>query len=90
VLPPPPLQLHAYEHVLTGLVNRHLPAVARVLHAAGIHPTMYAAQWLLTAFSYAFPFRIGERSGWVLDGHDSLLPCVLDGVARCHRPAPAS
>ena len=48
------------EHVLQGLLNTRLPRLAAKLASNGIHPSMYAAQWILTLFTYSFPFPVGE------------------------------
>jgi hypothetical protein len=49
------------EHTLQALVNARLPATAAVLHRHGLHPTMWAAQWLLTIFTYSWPFPVVVR-----------------------------
>jgi TBC1 domain family member 10 len=48
------------QHVLIALLNRLAPKLADHLRALGAHPLMYAAQWMLTVFTYTFPFPIGE------------------------------
>lgn len=49
------------EHTLQGLLNRTMPKLAAHMHGLGLHPTMYAAQWFLTIFTYNFPFAVGEQ-----------------------------
>jgi hypothetical protein len=49
------------QHVLQGLINLCLPALAAHLHAHSIHPTMYASQWFLTLFAYSYPFPFCTR-----------------------------
>ena len=46
---------------MQGLVNTRLPATAAALHRHGLHPTMWAAQWLLTIFTYSWPFPVVVR-----------------------------
>lgn len=48
-------------HQLQGLMNVKLPRLATHLFSVGVHPTMYATQWLLTIFTYNFPFAIVVR-----------------------------
>ena len=51
------------DHTLQGLLNTHYPRLASHLHAAGVHVSMFATQWLLTVFAYSFPFGVGA---WLL------------------------
>ena len=46
-------------HVLQGLIDLRMPALAKHLVELGVHPSMWATQWLLTLFSYSFPFPVG-------------------------------
>lgn len=80
------------EHVLQGLINTRLPAVAAVLHRFGLHPTMFAAQWILTVFTYNFPFAVVVRvwdvfiaEGWKVVFRIALaaLKAVAADFARC-------
>jgi hypothetical protein len=48
-------------HVLQGLLNARLPALARKLQAVGMHPTMFATHWVLTVFAYTFPLPVVVR-----------------------------
>jgi hypothetical protein len=47
-------QIHA-------LARRFLPAVFNRLDAYQLHPTMYAAQWVITIYTYTFPFELVAR-----------------------------
>lgn len=47
------------QHVFTGLLNSRLPKLAAHLRGVGVHPLMYSSQWVLTLFTYNFPFHIG-------------------------------
>lgn len=49
------------EHTLQGLINVRLPRIAAALHDLNVHPTMFAAQWVLTLFTYNFPFHVVVR-----------------------------
>jgi hypothetical protein len=49
------------EHQLQALINRRLPRLAAHFHGLGVHPTMFSAQWLLTIFTYNFPFATVVR-----------------------------
>jgi hypothetical protein len=53
------LQLRLYQ--FDGLVQEHLPHVARHLDHQGINSTMYASQWFMTLFAYKFPLNLVFR-----------------------------
>ena len=69
--PPPPSmavlflpglpRLTALLHVLSGLVNARLPALAAAFSAHGVVPSMWATQWLMTVFSYSLPLAAVVR-----------------------------
>lgn len=47
------------EHTLQGLLNTTMPQLAAHLNSFNVHPTMYAAPWFLTVFTYTMPFALG-------------------------------
>jgi hypothetical protein len=69
--PPPPSmavlflpglpRLTALLHVLSGLLNARLPALAAAFSAHGVHASMWATQWLMTVFSYSLPLPAVAR-----------------------------
>jgi hypothetical protein len=46
-------------HILQGLISQKLPKLSGHLSKHEVQPPMYAAQWILTVFTYNFPFYIG-------------------------------
>ena len=58
------------QYQLQGLVRQYLPKLAAHFDKHGIHPTMYAAQWMLTIFTYSFPFSVTCRvwDSFLLEG----------------------
>lgn len=53
------LQLRLYQ--FSCLLHDHLPTLAAHLDKHAIHPAMYAAQWFLTLFAYAYPMELVTR-----------------------------
>ena len=47
--------------VFSALVATHLPALAGHLAAEGVEHMMYASEWLMTLFTYSFPFATATR-----------------------------
>jgi len=43
------------------LVKEHLPKVGEHFSEEMVNPSMYASQWFITVFSYAFPFDLALR-----------------------------
>jgi len=73
------------EHTLQGLLNRTMPKLAAHMHSLGLHPTMYAAQWFLTIFTYNFPFAVGEqrRGARTPRRRNPLRVTAVDRPPRC-------
>lgn len=53
------LQLRLYQ--FSSLLHKIVPKLAHYLDSHAIHPAMYASQWFLTLFAYAFPIALIER-----------------------------
>ncbi|KAL7322030.1 hypothetical protein PS15p_212123 [Mucor circinelloides] len=53
------LQLRLYQ--FSSLLHEIVPKLAHYLDSHAIHPAMYASQWFLTLFAYAFPIPLIER-----------------------------
>ncbi|KAI9482785.1 MAG: rab-GTPase-TBC domain-containing protein [Benjaminiella poitrasii] len=53
------LQLRLYQ--FSSLFHEILPELAAYLDKHGVHPAMYASQWFLTLFAYAFPMPLIDR-----------------------------
>ncbi|GAN09322.1 hypothetical protein MAM1_0259c08847 [Mucor ambiguus] len=53
------LQLRLYQ--FSSLLHDIVPKLAHYLDSHAIHPAMYASQWFLTLFAYAFPIPLIER-----------------------------
>lgn len=53
------LQLRLYQ--FSRLLEEHLPSLAAHLDKHSIHAAMYASQWFLTLFAYAFPLELVTR-----------------------------
>ncbi|KAL9545277.1 hypothetical protein MBANPS3_007221 [Mucor bainieri] len=53
------LQLRLYQ--FSSLLHDIVPKLAHYLDSLAIHPAMYASQWFLTLFAYAFPIPLIER-----------------------------
>lgn len=49
------------QYTYQKLLESHLPRLAAHLKNAGVHPTMYTAQWIITVFTYNFPFDLVVR-----------------------------
>lgn len=53
------LQLRLYQ--FTSLLSQILPELSEHLSSHGVHAPMYASQWFLTLFAYAFPIHLVLR-----------------------------
>lgn len=53
------LQLRLYQ--FTSLLSQILPELSEHLATHAVHPPMYASQWFLTLFAYAFPIPLVLR-----------------------------
>ncbi|KAK4513568.1 uncharacterized protein ATC70_005572 [Mucor velutinosus] len=53
------LQLRLFQ--FSSLLHDIVPKLAHYLDSHAIHPAMYASQWFLTLFAYAFPIPLIER-----------------------------
>ena len=49
------------EGVLTRLSTSQLPKLSAHLNSLGLRPSMYAAQWILTLFTYSMPLPVVAR-----------------------------
>lgn len=80
-------RLTSYLHVLSGLLRQRLPRVSAKLHAAGVHPTMWATQWFMTVFAYSFPLHTVARvwDSFLLEGWKVPLRVALALVADAER-----
>jgi hypothetical protein len=73
------------EHTLQGLVNTRLPSLAGVLHRWGLHPTMWAAQWFLTVYTYNMPFAVVVRvwDAFACEGWKVVFRIALAALKLC-------
>ena len=64
-----------------------LPRVAAKLHAAGVHPSMWATQWFMTVFAYSFPLHAVARiwDSFLLEGWKVPLRVALALLADAER-----
>lgn len=68
-----------YMHLLQGLLNRYQPKLAAHIRHFDIHPTMYATQWVLTIFTYSWPFPLVVRiwDAFLFEGWKSAFRAAL-------------
>lgn len=80
-------RLAVIAHVLQGLLNRLLPRVAAHLFRQSLHPSMWAAQWFLTIFTYNLPFDTTVRvwDSFLCEGWKAVYRAAL-GVLSILQP----
>jgi TBC1 domain family member 10 len=70
------------EHCLQGLMNTRLSTLSSHLHKAGIQTSMFASQWIMTLFTYSFPFPIVVRiwDPFLCEGWKVILRVALSAL----------